>query len=146
MQIGYAALVYGAVELSRVAGELHSVAFYHIGRSACRRGGIIAVLCHLVARTGYDKACRGGDVERVLTVASRTYYVNVAVAVEDGRHTGSKNAVAETEQLVHCYAAHLYAGKQSRELLVGIHAARYAHKDVASLLPCEAFMIEYSFQ
>ena len=84
------------------------------------------MLGHFVAGSGYDEARCGGYVESVFAVASRTYHVYVAGAVELCVYAALQYAVPEAEQLVYGDASHLECCEQGCYLLIGILAACYA--------------------
>ncbi len=146
VQVDDAALVDGAVQTVQIVGEGHAVVGYHVGRSAGACGRVVAVLGHFVACSGYHEARRGGYVERVFAVAPGAYHVDVAVAVERHGHSRLQYAVAEAQQFVNGYAAHLQCGEQGGYLFLWIFAARDAHKYVFCLLACEFLMVEHAVE
>ena len=146
MEIDDARLVDAAVELVEVIGELHSVVLDDIGGTAHRSGGEVAMLRHLVAGTGDDEARGGGNVERVLAVAARSHHVDVAVAVEHGRHTRGKYSVTETQQFVYRHASHLQASEQGCNLLLGELALSDSHDDVFRFLTRKFLVVQHSVQ
>ena len=146
MEIDDACLVERTVEGVEVTGKAHTVKGYHVGGSAHTGGGIIAMLGDLVAGAGDDEACRGRDVERILAVAASAHHVDIAFAVQRGLHAGLQYAVAEAQQLVDGHSAHLYGGKEGRNLLGGIGVAGDACQDVLGLFAAEPFLAEHTRQ
>ena len=146
MQIHNATLVERTVQFVEVVGKHHPVVGNHVRCSAGACGCIVAVFGHLIARARYHKAGSGGDVERVFAVASRAHHVYVAVAVEQGGHTGLQNTVAKTEQFFNGHAPHLQGSEQSRYLFVGELTLGNSQQNVASLFAREVLVVEHSVQ
>ena len=144
MQIYDARLVDGAVQLVDVVCKPHAMLGNHIRSSARRCGGIVAVLGHFVSRTGNHKACRSRDVKRVLAVATCSNHIDIAVAIENGRHSCLQNTIAEPQQFVNRDTSHLQGGQQGGNLFVGYFTLRDTHQNVASLLTGENLVIEHA--
>ena len=142
MQIDDAGLVERAVQPVDVVGELDAVVLDDVRCAADAGGCVVAVLGDFIACAGDDEAGGGRYVERVLAVAAGAHHVDVAVAVEDGGHAGLQYAVAESQQLVNRHAAHLQAGQQGGNLLVGVFALRDTNEDGLHLLAGELFVIQ----
>ena len=142
MQVDNARLLEATIQAVEVVGETDAVMLDDIAGAAHRCSGIVAVLCHLVAGTGNDEASCGGDVERVFTIAARADHVDIAVGIQNGGHTGFQNAVAEAQQLVDRYAAHLQGSEQGGDLFGGELILRDAHEDILHLLTCEHFVVQ----
>ena len=114
----------------------------HVRCSADGGSGVVTVLGYLIARTCNHETAGGRDVEGVLAVAACSYYVDVAVAVENGRYTRLKNAVAEAKQLVDGHTAHLQTCEQCRDLLVGIFTLGDTNQYGLHLLAGELFVVK----
>lgn len=99
------------------------------------------MFCHLVSSAGNDKAGGGGDVKRVLPVASGAYDVNVTFAAQGDGYAGFQYAVAESQQLVDGDSAHLQTGQQGGYLFVGVFTLRDAYQDGFHLLAGELFVV-----
>jgi NAD-specific glutamate dehydrogenase len=133
MQIDDAALVDRTVQLVDIVGEHSPMVLDDVRRTTHTRCREVAVLGHLISRSGDDKARGGRDVERVLAVASRSHHVDVAVAVEWHEHSGLQDAIAKAKQFIDCNAAHLYAREQCRNLRVGEFAMRDGDEQLLGL-------------
>ena len=142
VQVDDARLLKTTVQAVEVVGEADAVMLDDIAGAAHRCSGIVAVLRHLVASTGNDETSRGGDVERVLTIAARADHVDVAVGIQNGGHAGFQDAVAEAQQLVDRHPTHLQGSEQGGDLFGGELILRDAHEDVLHLLTCEYFVVQ----
>ena len=118
MEINDARLVDASVQAVDIIRELHTVVLDDIRCTTHRCGCVVAMLSHLIAGTGDDEAGCGRNIEGVLAVAARTHYIDVAVAIEDGRNAGSKDAITEAQQLIYGDASHLQTGEQGCDLLL----------------------------
>ena len=118
MEINDARLVDAAIQTVDIIRELHAVVLDDIRCTAHRCGCVVAMLSHLIAGTGDDEAGCGRNIEGILAVAARTHYIDVAVAVEDGRNASGKDAITEAQQLIYGDASHLQTCEQGRDLLL----------------------------
>ena len=142
MQIDDACFVETAVQLVNVIGELNTMLGNHVGCSAGRRGGIVAVLGHLIAGTGNDEAAGGRAVEGVLAVAASTYDVDITVAMQGNGNASLQDTVAKAKQFVDGDAAHLQGREQSSNLFVGVLAVGYANQDVLHLFTSQLLVVQ----
>ena len=82
MEIDNTALVDGTVQLIDIVRELDAVVGNDIRGAAGTGCRIVTMLGHLVTSTCNHETAGGGDIEGVLPVATRSHYIDIAVAVE----------------------------------------------------------------
>ena len=146
MKINDACLVDAAVQLVHVVGKLDTVVPDDVAGAAHRGSRIVAVLCHLVARTRNDEAGGGRNVEGILAVTTCSHHVNVAVAIQDGWHTSGKNSVTETKQFIYRYASHLQTGEQGCNLFLRKFTLGDSYNDVSGFLTGKFLVVQHSVQ
>ena len=83
MKVHDTSLIDGAVEFVEIVSEMYSMILNHIGSSTHRCGSIVSMFGHPISGSCYDEARGGRNIECILTVASRSYYVYISVAVEE---------------------------------------------------------------
>ena len=142
MQIDDACLVERTVQPVDVIGELDAVMSNHIGGATHGSCRIVAVFCYLIACAGNDETGGGRDVEGVFAVATRTYYIDIAVAVEDGWYACFQNAIAETQEFFYGYTSHLQTRQQRCNLFVGIFTLSDTNQNGFHLLTGEFFVVQ----
>ena len=79
MEVSHTALFQTTFQAIGVVGKLHAMLLHHIARTAHRGGSIVAMLGHLVSSTSHYKAGTSRDVERILSIPSRTHNVDGAI-------------------------------------------------------------------
>ena len=146
MKVHDTSLIDGAVEFVEIVSEMYSMILNHIGSSTHRCGGIVSMFGHPISGSCYDEARGGRNIECILTVASRSYYVYISVAVEDGRNSCRQDSVTKAQQLVHGHTTHLQACKQGCDLFFGELTLCDANDDVLGFLTGKFLMIQHSVQ
>ncbi len=96
------------------------------------------------AGSGNDKACAGGDVEGVVTIATGTYDVDcLYVVAQVNGCPSAQQSIAETGKHDGGDAPHQEYCHECRELGIVISPVGYIEKNVGGLFPRQTFVLKH---
>ena len=104
------------------------------------------MLGNLITCTSNYEASSSRDIKRILTITSRSHYINVAITIEDGRNSCRQDTITKSQQLIHCNTAHLQTREQGCYLFFGELTLRYTYDDILGLFAGKFLMIQHSVQ
>ena len=97
MQVGDVTLVHAAFQLVGIIGEADAVLLHDIACPTDGSGTIIAVFGNFVTGSGHHKTCTSGNVERVLSITSRTYDIDRPIRREVDRDASLHKGFAKAD-------------------------------------------------
>ena len=112
VQIRHVALLDRVSKMAFIVGELNAVLLHHIACPAYRSSSVVTVLGYVISGTCHYETGTRRYVERILAVASGTYYIYRSKFLKVYRHTGFKQCFSKAGKLVYLYASHLKYGEQ----------------------------------
>ena len=107
---------------------------------------IIAMLGHFITRTCNHKTSRSRDVEGVLAVSTRSYHVDIAVCLQDGRDAGLKDSIAKAQELIDGDTSHLQTGEQGGNLFVGVLTVGDTNQNRFHLFTSQFLVVQHPIQ
>ena len=90
-----------------IIGELNAVLLHYITCPTHRCCSVVTVLGYVISGTCHYETGTRRYVERILAVASRTYYINRSIFLKVYWYTGFQKCFSETRKLVYLNASYL---------------------------------------
>ena len=97
VQVGDVTLVHAAFQLVGIIGETDAVLLHDIACPTDGSGTIIAVFGNFVTGSGHHKTGTSGNVERVLSITSRTYDIDRPIRREVDRYSSLHKGFAKAD-------------------------------------------------